>query len=148
MPGPFRLASLLGLRRAMEDAAATELAQANADRDRAMKRRADTVRALSGVEFPQSQVTVASFGAITAARASLSARLTDHMALEQAAEEDAERARQAWTEAKTRTAALDKLAERHADAVRAEELHGEQIVLDEIASRAAFTAPTDPEVTL
>jgi flagellar FliJ protein len=129
----FRLAGLHRLRKLQEDQAAAELASSARTR-RLLQRRAElALDGLSGSELSEGDVLA--WQASVAARAAHSAAVVAARASEAAAEEAERAASAAWTRARQRSATIDKLAERHAALVRAEDEHAEQVVLDELAIR-------------
>jgi flagellar FliJ protein len=134
MARSFPLAGLLRLRQLQQDQAAGDLAAANA-RLRENGRSIAQARGLLGTTA--SEVSdAAALHALAAARASSRSMLADLQALEQLRRDEAEQARAGFQQARARAVALEKLEARHAVAAAAEELHGEQVALDEIASGA------------
>jgi flagellar export protein FliJ len=133
---PFRLSSLLRVRRFQEDRAAAELARSNVESHKAHLRRELLDRTLAGSEMPDQADSVA-FRSAVAARAAASVAAADARNAQQVAEASKERAQETWTEAHTRNTTLSKLAERHVEEQQREELRLEQHVLDEIGSRRA-----------
>ncbi|MFD1214787.1 hypothetical protein ACFQ36_22425 [Arthrobacter sp. GCM10027362] len=134
MARSFPLAGLLRLRHLQQDQAAGKLAAANArlqDNGRSILQ----ARTLLG-ETVSEVSDAAALQAVAAARASSRGMLADLQALEQLRQGEAEQARLAFQQARAQAVALEKLEARHAGAAAAEELHGEQVVLDELASGA------------
>jgi len=146
----FRLAGLLRLRRSQEEIAAAELARANAEREAARARRAETERMLDGQAFPD-RADEDAWRMAVATRAALGALVAEHTLALAAASAQAEARGKEWTEARVRTTTLEKLEARHDEQVRAEEERVEQIALDETATRRAtqaahtLTTPSTPE---
>ncbi|NKX53614.1 flagellar FliJ family protein [Arthrobacter mobilis] len=132
MSRSFPLAGLLRLRRLQQDQAAGELAAANA-RLQENGRNIMQARDLLGATVSEVPDTAA-LHAVAAARASSRSMLADLQAAEQLRRGEAEQARLAFQEARAQAIGLEKLEARHALAAAAEELRGEQVVLDEIAS--------------
>ena len=139
MSRPFRLASLLRLRTMAEDRAAVELASANRVRSTAEHRRSETAVQLGAASMPLRGDTL-HWQAAVASRAALGGLLVEHRAAVEVADEDVHVADEAWSQARSRTRALEKLEERHVAEVRAEEEHAEQVALDEVGSRIAEVA--------
>lgn len=146
MARPFRLAGLLRVRALQEEQAAAALAEANAERLRAIQRRAETERMLSAHALPMV-TDEGGWRAAVARRVALATLSRDAAAAEEHATSLAEARTREWSEARTRTRALDKLAERHRAEVGAEELAAEQQDLDEAARRTANGSdrPASPE---
>lgn len=130
----FRLAGLLRLRRLEEERAAAALAQANAERSAAHRRRDAQVERISQSTLDEQDFTIAVAG--RAALFGMYAESTAYLAL---AVERAEQAGVEWSGARTAVRMIDKLAERHAAAEQTEELRAEQLLLDETAIRQALT---------
>lgn len=134
MSKPFSLAGLLRVREIQERAAAQRLSRAVIDaqhteaRDRALRAHL----AGTGTEA----VDVRSLAALAAARVAGRAMLADLTALSDLQEQTVAEARSAHAEARRTLRGLERLAEGHAEAVRAAELHAEQNELDEIGSRS------------
>lgn len=130
----FRLAGLLRLRRLEEERAAATLAQANAERTTAHRRRDEHVERIARSTLDEQDFTVAVAG--RAALFGMYAESTAYLAL---AVERAEQAGVEWSGARTAVRMIDKLAERHTAVEQAEELRAEQLLLDETAIRQALT---------
>lgn len=137
IPKAFRLSSLLNLRKAQEERAAAELAQAAADRARAEQRRMETEKLLGTVAFTPGSAAATSFQAVTATRATMSMMLTEAVTLAESAAAHQDTKRRDYQAAHAKTLTLTKLEERHVEAFNAEQNRNEQIVLDEIASTRA-----------
>lgn len=127
----FPLAGLLRLRRLQKDRAAGELAAVNS---RLYENSARAARARSSLGATSADVTsTESLYALAAARASSRSMLEDLAALGEGHRVDAGRAQSVFDAARATAASLEKLEHRHTDVVAVEELHAEQIRLDEIA---------------
>lgn len=151
MSRTFRLASLLHLRSMAEDRAAGELAVAARLRAAAEARRRDTEVMLGSASMPGRSDEL-HFRAVAASRAALGSLLTERRSEVRTADEEVVVANAAWTAARVRTKALERLEERHDAQVRAEDERAEQMVLDEVGARmrtaqiAAVTAPGEASV--
>ncbi|GGD01031.1 hypothetical protein GCM10011512_29910 [Tersicoccus solisilvae] len=131
MSAPFRLAGLLRLRRLTEDAAASWWGGAAAEH-RATRARRDEMYGRA-VAAPADADSVASLRAIAVARSSTVALLAQLDAATEAAADHERALREAWTAARTATAGLEKLEERHDARVAQEDLTADQAALDELA---------------
>ena len=132
----FSLAGLLRLRHLEQESAGEELARANANvRDNEHNQRRSR-RALAG--FGDAATSVETLRAIASARASSTVMLSELIAVAEIRASDAAAAQAAYSEARRTAAGLEKLETRHNERVVNEELHAEQIVLDEIASAAWY----------
>jgi flagellar FliJ protein len=137
MAKPFSLAGLLRVRHAQQQKAMAELSDANHRVRDVAERRARTERTLEDAVAGNAVVTdAATLTAIAAARASTRAMLSELDAVAEVHQATADRAQVDYNAARARAVALEKLEDRHAVAAAAEELHDEQIALDEIASVA------------
>lgn len=137
MAKPFSLAGLLRVRHAQQQKAMAELSEANHRVRDVAERRARTERTLEDAVAGNAVVTdSATLTAIAAARASTRAMLSELDAVAEGHRATAEQAQAEYNAARARAVALEKLEGRHAEAAAAEELHDEQIALDEIASVA------------
>ena len=130
----FRLTGLLRLRRLEEERAAAALAQANAERAAARRRRDEHAQDLASTSLDEHDFAVAVAG--RAALFGLYAESTAYLAL---MSERADRAGAEWSGARTAVRMIDKLADRHAATEEAEALRAEQLLLDETAIRQALT---------
>ncbi len=132
MAAAFPLAGLLRVRRIQQERAASELAVANA---RLREHTVRQVRARDELGATMSEVSdTSSMHAVAAARATAGGLLGDLESLRVLSEEEADRSRQQYTDARTRSRGLEKLEDRHFDAQNARELHAQQLALDELAS--------------
>lgn len=127
----FALAGLLRLRKLQQDQAALDLAEANA-RVAALEARRGRARSALGA-LGNTPQTIAALNAVAAARSSSRSMLAELDALERDHTESLEAAQCAYNAATAESVALEKLHNRHADALLAEDLQAEQTVLDEIA---------------
>lgn len=138
----FRLGAVLRARDAQAQVAKGALAMANSRVDTAaedVRRRTATLAACAGLTDGSS----AGFVAAMSLRSSLAAELsTAERGRSGAQAEAADRAAE-WTAAAVRRKSLERLAERHHDAVRADELRMFQREIDDRAKRT--TADTDTE---
>lgn len=128
----FPLAGLLGLRRLEENQAAAELSAANARKGALRDRQDRAWRELNGSPVEAPDATALHWAAT--ARASSHSMLADLTALAALAEDDAAQAQAKLQAARARTTGLEKLQDHHMAALAAEDLRGEQSVLDEIAA--------------
>lgn len=134
MSRPYRLAGLLRLRKLQEDQAAADLAVAHAERRAALARQSLSDDALADHDFdPVSQL--GAWRSAVAIRASLRGLAVEASVASEIAATEVDQREMAWADARRRAVPLEKLAERHAEAEKVEDLRQEQIVLDEIASR-------------
>ncbi len=141
----FPLEGLLRARRLAEERAAAGLELANRDRRSAQTAVDETTAKLASLTFDKESVTAgqASMGraldwsATVATRASTTARIADLTVSLSEAATHAEAAAVAWGDARMRVTMIEKLGERHARRVLAEELAEEQLFLDEAALRRA-----------
>ena len=130
----FSLAGLLRVREIQERAAAQRLSRAviDAQHTDAMDR---ALRAhLAGTDT--EAVDVRALAALAAARVSGRALLADLTTLSALQQETVAEARSAHADARRTLRGLERLADGHAEALRAADLHAEQAELDEIASRS------------
>ncbi|PPL15260.1 hypothetical protein GY24_14640 [Microterricola pindariensis] len=134
MTRAFALDGLLRLRRLEQDEAAGSLAAANAGRHESAAREA-AARAGLGESLATPDTLDALHG-IAAARASARSMVAELGAVTLERQRRAEEAQQEYSAARRNTLSLEKLAARHAETVAGEELHAEQIVLDELAGTA------------
>lgn len=130
----FRLTGLHRLRRLEEERAAAALAQANAERAAALRRRDAHAERLTSTSLEDHDFTVAVAG--RAALFGLYAESTAYLAL---ASQRAEQAGVEWSGRRTAVRMIDKLAERHAATEETEALRVEQLLLDETAIRQALS---------
>jgi flagellar biosynthesis chaperone FliJ len=130
----FPLDGLLRLRRMQEEEAAANVQLARA-RVAETHERERLTRAALGSEAVDTMASTSALHAIAAARASSRTMLSELSALTRERAEEAERAGAVHARTKADAGALEKLAERHAFLLSADDRKKEQIVLDELASR-------------
>jgi len=148
----FRLQPVLELRRTEERAAAAAAAQAaNAAAD-ADRRATDYETTLAAAVLPRSLPSGAFFAAMTLLRTAAT-DASDARALATASAEQSELVRAQWTAAAQRTKGLERLRERHMEALQhAEDAAEERAVDDLVTGRAGrgsaglgSVSVTDPE---
>ena len=127
----FPLAGLLRLRKLQQDQAALDLAEANA-RVAASEARRGRARSALGA-LGNTPGTSAALNAMAAARSSSRSMLAELEALGRTEQDTLESSQSAYNAARAESVALEKLHDRHAEALLALDLHAEQTVLDEIA---------------
>ncbi|MBC7441411.1 MAG: hypothetical protein H7311_02605 [Ramlibacter sp.] len=132
MARAFALAGLLRLRHLQQDQAAGDLAAANALSQANLAQRAQARSVLAGL--PALATGADTLAAIAAARASARSMLAEMEAHGRNYQVAVGEARQEFDARRAASVGLEKLSDRHAVVARAEELHAEQAVLDEIAS--------------
>lgn len=142
MMPPFRLANLFRVRRIQEERAAAELAVAANERMQAEGTTEWARRRLDESSLPQS-ADILRWQAAVAARTAASASVREATAAREVALHQEAAAQAAWTAARTRTTMIEKLADRHDQAERAESVRQEQHVLDEMASQRSHGAETE-----
>ncbi|MBP3977621.1 hypothetical protein [Microbacterium sp. BLY] len=135
----FSLAGLLRVREIQERAAAQRLSRAVIDAQHTEARERALRAHLAGTET--EAVDVRTLAALAAARVSGRALLADLTALADLQQETVAEARDAHADARRTLRGLERLAEGHADRVRAADLHAEQAELDEIGSRPRTEGP-------
>ncbi|MCI6584703.1 MAG: flagellar FliJ family protein [Mobiluncus porci] len=130
MERAFRLQGLLNLRHLQEDQAAGRLATAHADLHDADKRLGEARERLG-----EMTATSGSNLAVAAAmRNAARMQIQEGLARREYAQAVVDQRQVEWVGAKRLSATLEKLENRHAEAVIADDLHKEQVVLDELAS--------------
>ena len=134
MTRQFPLAGLLRVRALAEDRAAAELAASRRAERAAAERARQTKERLDGTTVPDIADDLA-FRASVASRATLAALLVEHREQVVTAQVQTAESTDVWTAARRDARAVERLEERHDSGVRAEELHAEQVVLDEVAGR-------------
>lgn len=130
---PFRLQPVLELRRVQERTAGVAAADA-ARTAAAGEEHARAVAATLGRARPPSGVDGAGFLAAMLGLHTLATDADDARASATATAEQAEAVRAAWTAAAQRTAALERLAERHRLAALRAELAAEERAVDDIVT--------------
>ena len=138
MSAQFSLAGLLRLRKLEEDQRAAEL---NSARDRENVGLARTRRIRRGLADGHEDPTAhASLASIAAARASSATMLSELGELDRENAAEVEKAVDAHADAHRKTLGLEKLETRFAEKKLAEELRDEQLLLDDLSSRAWHAA--------
>ncbi|SFN41997.1 hypothetical protein [Mycetocola miduiensis] len=138
MTRTFSLAGLLRLRRIREDQAAGSLAAANA---RVRENAERTARVRSSLDENGTVVSnTAALHAVSTARASSRSMLAELNALAVLRQSAADESAAEFAAARSQSVRIEKLELRHGERVAQQDLHAEQIVLDEIASRSWFQA--------
>jgi flagellar FliJ protein len=132
MSRPFSLAGLLRLRHLEQDEAAGQLASANARLDATSVQR-NRARAALGATRAEASSTEMLY-AMAAGRASMRSMLSDLDSMLNHQHAEAAQANEAFSAARAKAVALEKLEAKHAQAVMLDELRAEQNVIDEIAS--------------
>ena len=137
-PAKFSLAGLLRLRKLEEDLRAAEL---NSARSREVVGLARTRRIrhslAEGHEDPTAHASLAS---IAATRASSATMLSELGEVDRENAEAVQVAAAAHSDAHRKTLGIEKLEARFEDRLRAEELRDEQLLLDDLSSRAWHAA--------
>ena len=138
MSAKFSLAGLLRLRRLEEDQRAVEL---NSARDREAVGLARTRRIRRDLADGHDDPTAhASLASIAAARASSATMLGELGELDRENAADVEKAAVAHADAHRKTLGLEKLEARFEEKARADALREEQLLLDDLSSRAWHAA--------
>jgi flagellar export protein FliJ len=135
----FRLQPVLELRRTEERTAAvaaTEAASAAADADRRATEREQAV----ATARPPAAAPAGEFVAALARLGMAAADASASRALATASAEQAELVRAQWTAAAQRTKGLERLKERHEEALRRAELAAEERLVDDIVTGRAGRA--------
>jgi flagellar FliJ protein len=130
----FSLEGLLRLRRLQQDQAAAEVSVARSRAAETVRRKRATHETLSSTSL--AVTTPENIHSIAAARASSASMLADLNALEHEQETRVELARVAHGAARARALGLEKLETKFDLAASIASARSEQIVLDEISSRA------------
>lgn len=132
----FRLQGLLNLRHLQEEQAAGHLATAHADLNRADRQLGEARKRLGSMKA----TTGANLAVAAAMRNAARVQIQEGIARREYAQAVVEQRQQEWMGAKRRAATLEKLENRHNEAVIADDLHKEQVVLDELASQRGSAA--------
>ena len=141
----FRLEPVLELRRSQERAASLAAAQAAREAAEAAQRAEDGAAALAA-STPPSGVSATAFVAAMVASRTAAADVQAARALAVSYAEQAELVRAQWTAAAQRTKGLERLRERHLQAVRlAEQAAEERTVDDLVTGRSGRRTRTDGE---
>lgn len=133
MSRQFSLAGLLRVRGIQERAAAERLSRAVLDARHTEARDRHLRAALAGEGT--DAVDVRSLAALAAARSASRSMLADLTALASVQQQSVADARAEHADARRAQRGLDRLADAHAERVRADDLRSEQAELDEIAAR-------------
>lgn len=135
----FRLQGLLNLRHLQEEQAAGRLAAAHADLHRVESNLEASKRRLEGCDL--SNVTNGQTLAVSAAiRAGARLQIAEHQAKREYAQAMVDARQSEYAGARRQSATLEKLEDRHKSELFADDLHKEQVVLDEIASQRGNNA--------
>jgi flagellar FliJ protein len=128
----FTLVGLLRARSAQEDQARRQLGMAQVRVTGAERALAERTTALAAaVGLPDADAPV--FLAHIAARASLAAQVNQAIALRDVVAQDLVGARSGWLQARQDERAVERLAERHAQAQRVERLKKQQLASDDLS---------------
>ena len=138
MSAQFSLAGLLRLRKLEEDQRAAELNTAR-DRESVGLARSRRIRA-SLADNNDDPAAYASIASIAATRASAATMLSELGELDRANAAEVELAAAAHADAHRKTLGLEKLETRHGEREAAEQLREEQLLLDDLSSRAWHAA--------
>ena len=145
----FRLQPVLELRRTQERAAAVAAAQAAQAAADADQRATDYETALATAELPRSLGAGDFLMAMTLLRTAAT-DASAARALATASAEQAELVRAQWTAAAQRTKGMERLRDRHLEALATAEAAAEERAADDLvtgrAGRTSATAPTNEEV--
>mgnify|MGYP003620762894 CR=1 FL=1 len=131
---PFRLANLFRVRQIQEDRAAAELAVAAGERARMENLTERARKRLEETCLPESAEALR-WQAAVATRSAASSMVLEADAARIAAISQEDAAQQMWNAARARTTMIEKLAVKHQQEQRMEDVKKEQNVLDEIASQ-------------
>ncbi|WP_411720317.1 flagellar export protein FliJ [Mycetocola sp.] len=138
MTRTFSLAGLLRLRRIREDQAAGGLAAANS---RVRENAARTAQVRDSLDGTGTEVSnSAALHIVSTARASTRSMLAELNALAVLRQAAADECAAEFAVARSQSVRIEKLELRHGERVAQQDLHAEQLVLDEIASRSWFAA--------
>ena len=138
MSAQFSLAGLLRLRKLQEDQRAVELNSARDREEVGLARTRRIRRTLAeGHEDPTAHASLAS---IAAARASSATMLSELGEIDRENAAQVEEAASAHADAHRKTLGLEKLETRFEEKKLAEELRNEQLLLDDLSSRAWHVA--------
>lgn len=129
----FRLQPVLELRRAQERTAGLAAAEAERRALRSAEHADEVAAALGGAGLP-SGLTGASFLAAVVGVRALAADAGEARAAATATAQQSDAVRAAWTAAAQRTAALERLAERHRLSALRAELAAEERAVDDIVT--------------
>lgn len=127
----FRLQGLLNLRQLQEEQAKGNLATANAkltDADQQLNAARDRLGSMA-------PTTGSNLAVAAAMRNAARMQIQEGIARKEYAQAVVDQRQEEWMGAKRLAASLEKLENRHIEAVIADDLHKEQVVLDELASQ-------------
>lgn len=127
----FRLQGLLNLRHLQEDQAAGRLASAHADLSEADQQLTSARNRLGSMQTTDG----ANLAVAAAMRNAAMMQIQEGLARKQYAQAVVDQRQDEWQGARRLAATLEKLENRHTEAVVADELHREQVVLDELAAQ-------------
>jgi flagellar export protein FliJ len=141
----FRLQPVLELRRLQEKAAALAAAQAARAAAEAEHQAAERERSLTSARVPASGSSPAFVAALAILR-SAADDAAEARAMAVASAEQAEVVRAGWTAAAQRTKGLERLRDRHADAVLSAERTAEEKAVDDLVTGRARPGREQREV--
>jgi flagellar FliJ protein len=141
MERAFRLAGLLRLRELQEDQAAAQLAAYHAALRAAEQHRRDLMTSLVGHTLP-AHAEARDWRLSLTGRAALSHLVADAAVAVADAGYRVGQDTAGWSAARGRSVGLEKLRDKHREALAVEDGRTEQLALDEIASRGPRTVPT------
>jgi flagellar export protein FliJ len=136
----FRLEPVLELRRTEERAAAVAAAQALAEAADADRRASEREQAVAAARVPAA-ATGGQFVAALTLFGMAAADASAARSLATASAEQADLVRGMWTAAAQRTKGLERLKERHEEALRLAELAAEERMVDDLVTGRAGRAP-------
>lgn len=138
----FRLQPVLELRRSQERAAAMAAAEAARTAADADRRATERELSLANSALPPSS-TPDAFLAAMARRRMVALDASEARSFATASSEQAEAVRAQWTAAAQRTKALERLRERHLQALRDAELAAEERAVDDLVTGRAGRRPAE-----
>jgi flagellar protein FliJ len=141
----FRLQRVLGLRRTEERAAAAAAAQAASAAADADRRATDYETSLATAVLPRSLPAGQFLAAMTLLRTAAT-DASDARALATASAEQSELVRAQWTAAAQRTKGLERLRDRHQEAIQHAEDAAEERAVDDLVTGRAGRGTTTEEV--
>jgi flagellar export protein FliJ len=140
--GAFRLQPVLELRRSQERTAALAAAEAARTAADADRRATERELALAGSALPPTSSADA-FLAAMARQRTVALDASEARSFATASAEQAEAVRAEWTAAAQRTKALERLRERHLQALREAELAAEERAVDDLVTGRAGRRPAE-----
>jgi flagellar protein FliJ len=138
----FRLQPVLELRRVQEKAAAMAAAEASQAAAEAERRATEREQSLGVPRLPSS-TTGAALIAVMATLRSAADDATEARSVATAMAEQAEMVRAQWTAAAQRTKGLERLRDRHLEALRSAELTAEEKAVDDLVTGRSGRARQD-----